>query len=132
MATLVRTLGADPQRLERALLALEAIGWVGQVSPSGRGRARWALLVDPQAVTLAPLVDNLLLDRAAATRAGVPVAALLHADLIERPPLTAIDAEPPRSRNAAAYPRHEACREPAGPVPAGRPPASLREPARTQ
>ncbi len=94
MATLVRALGADPQRLERALLALEAIGWVGQVSPSGRGRARWALLVDPQAVTLAPLVDNLLLDRAAATRAGVPVAALLHADLIERPPLTAIDAEP--------------------------------------
>lgn len=80
--------------MERALLALEAIGWVGQVSPSGRGRARWALLVDPQAVTLAPLVDNLLLDRAAAARAGVPVEALLHADLIERPPLTAVDAEP--------------------------------------
>ncbi len=94
MATLVRALGADPQRLERALLALEDIGWVGQVSPTGRGRTRWALLVDPQAVTLAPLVDNLLLDRAAATRAGVPVEALLHADLIERPPLTAVDAGP--------------------------------------
>ncbi|HCZ49610.1 MAG TPA: hypothetical protein DCZ11_11465, partial [Gammaproteobacteria bacterium] len=98
MATLVRALGADPQRLERALLALEDIGWVGQVSPTGRGRTRWALLVDPQAVTLAPLVDNLLLDRAAAARAGVPVEALLHADLIERPPLTAVDAESPSTQ----------------------------------
>ncbi len=45
-----------------------------------------ALQICPRA-----LVDNPLPDRAAASRAGVPVAAL-----IERPLLTAVDAESPQ------------------------------------
>jgi len=48
------------------LQSLEALGWVGQVKSASRGRARWALLIDPQVVTLAPLIDSLLLDRLAA------------------------------------------------------------------
>lgn len=41
-------------------------------------------------------VDNLLLNRAAASPAGEPVAALRHAGLIERPPLMTVDAKSSR------------------------------------
>jgi hypothetical protein len=41
-------------------------------------------------------VDNLLLNRAAASPAGEPVAALRHADRIERPPLMTVDAKSSR------------------------------------
>ena len=42
------------------------------------------------------LVGNLPLDRAAASRVGMPVATLRHAALIERAPPTAVDAESPQ------------------------------------
>lgn len=41
-------------------------------------------------------VDNLLLNRAAASRVGMPVATLRQAALIERSPPTAVDAESPQ------------------------------------
>lgn len=85
MATLARGLAADPQRLESVLQSLEALGWVGQVKSASRGRARWALLIDPQVVTLAPLIDSLLLDRLACARAGLSPDALFREDAIDRP-----------------------------------------------
>jgi membrane protein len=85
MATLLRGLAADPQRLESVLQSLEALGWVGQVRSARRGRARWALLIDPQVVTLRPLVDHLLLDRAAAARAGLLPNGLFNDDALGRP-----------------------------------------------
>lgn len=85
MATLARGLAADPQRLERTLLALESLGWVGQVHSKRQGRLRWVLLIDPQVVTLAPLVDNLLLDRDACLLAGLPAGDLIREETVDRP-----------------------------------------------
>lgn len=85
MATLARSLAADPQRLESVLQSLEGLGWAGQVESARHGRTRWALLIDPQVVTLAPLIDCLLLDRRACARAGLSPDALFCAEVIDRP-----------------------------------------------
>ncbi len=83
--TLARALGIEPRRLERLLLVLEALGWIGRVTPVGRaGRARWALLIDPEAVTLAPLIDCLLLDHATGVALGLPFEAL-RPEFVEQP-----------------------------------------------
>ncbi len=97
MATLARGLAADPQRLEQVLLALEALGWVGQVSESTRrGGSRWALLIDSQTISLAPLVDSLLLDREACRRAGLAPGDLFHEEMVARP-LQALTAHSART-----------------------------------
>jgi membrane protein len=85
MAALTHELAADAQRVEQVLLALEALGWVGQVDPRRRGRPRWVLLIDPQAATLAPLIDAMLLDRAACARAGLAPDALFCRHTLDRP-----------------------------------------------
>lgn len=88
MADLVRGLKADPRRLDAVLELLRRIGWVGLVD-APRGGRRWALLVDPHAVTLAPLIDALLLDGAAAARAGFTPGELIRREAIEQPLLAA-------------------------------------------
>jgi membrane protein len=88
MAELVRGLGADPRRMDVVLELLQRIGWVGLVDAS-RGGRRWALLVDPQAVTLAPLIDALLLDEAAASRAGFAPGELIRREAVAQPLLAA-------------------------------------------
>jgi membrane protein len=85
MAALVRALTADPQRVDWVLQRLVALGWVGQVEPGGHGGVRWALLIDPRVVSLAPLVDALLLDRAAADRVGFPVDSLFRDPALDEP-----------------------------------------------
>lgn len=85
MVTLARGLAADPQRLEGVLDSLDALGWVGQVRSARRGRARWALLIDPQVVTLEPLIDSLLMDRDAGLRAGLLPGELFREELVSRP-----------------------------------------------
>jgi membrane protein len=84
-AGLVRALSVDPQRVDSVLQRLEALGWVGQVEPAGHGGPRWALLIDPQAVSLAPLVDALLLDRSAADQVGFPVDDLFRGRGLDEP-----------------------------------------------
>ncbi|MFZ5493181.1 MAG: YihY family inner membrane protein [Pseudomonadota bacterium] len=85
MAALVRALNATPQRVDRVLDVLQALGWVGLVDDPGGGPHRWALLVDPQVTTLAPLVDALLLDQAASTRAGFAPDALIRSEALITP-----------------------------------------------
>lgn len=93
MAALVHGLNADPRRMDAVLELLQRIGWVGLVD-APRGGRRWALLVDPQAVTLAPLIDALLLDEAAATRAGFAPGELIRQEAIAQP-LLAVPQNPP-------------------------------------
>lgn len=63
------SLQTDSQRLEPILEALVGMDWIGQLSETqGRGNeARFVLLVDPQHTVLEPLVQALLLPRAAVT-----------------------------------------------------------------
>uniref|UniRef100_E6PR87 Putative Ribonuclease BN transmembrane protein n=1 Tax=mine drainage metagenome TaxID=410659 RepID=E6PR87_9ZZZZ len=64
---LARSLRCDPLHLQPLLNALEAIGWIGRVTPDARHRSvRWALLVDPAQTPVAALVDVLLLNHEAA------------------------------------------------------------------
>lgn len=102
VAALARGLTADPQRLDRVLEALESLGWVGLVDgPRGRSR-RWALLVDPKSVTLAPLVDALLLDRVAGARAGFDPGELLREEAVNQPLRVSLDNGPSQSTQKAA------------------------------
>lgn len=90
MAELVRGLNADPRRMDAVLERLQQLGWIGLVDAPGEPQ-RWALLVDPQAVTLAPLVDELLLEAAAAARAGFAPGELIRREAVEQP----LQASPP-------------------------------------
>lgn len=90
LAALARDLAVDPQRLEQVVRTLQALGWVGQVDGGGPRRPpRWVLLIDPQAATLAPLIDALLLDRAACARAGLDPDWLFCRQSLEQPLLDA-------------------------------------------
>jgi membrane protein len=95
LAALARDLAVDPQRLERVLQTLQALGWAGQVASGPRGQPRWVLLIDPQTAMLAPLVDALLLDRAACARAGLDPDRVFCRQGLEQP-LAAGDEAAPR------------------------------------
>ena len=66
---LSRTLSADMQRLEPVLAALTTLDWIAQLKESeAQGAAgRYVLLALPEAVTLEPLLQTLLLPRNPAT-----------------------------------------------------------------
>ena len=66
---LSRTLSADLQRLEPVLAALTTLDWIAQLNESdAQGSAgRYVLLALPEAVTLEPLLQALLLPRNPAT-----------------------------------------------------------------
>lgn len=87
---LAARLRVDPLQLQEALEALRAVGWVGRLDDDA---GRWALLVDPAAVSVAPLVQRLLLARGPATEA------LWRSAGWERLPLA--DALPPPAACAA-------------------------------
>ncbi len=74
-------------------MALESLGH--RAIHTSRVKETRRLHVEAPALEVGPeaRVDNLQLDRAAASRAGVPMEALRHAGLIERPPLMVVDAE---------------------------------------
>lgn len=76
---LAHRLHADPLQLQQLLAMLERLGWVGQVTPGSRKSPRWALLADPQATPIAPLLDQLLLDHRHAMRVAPALAQLLGA-----------------------------------------------------
>lgn len=59
----------DPQHLEPVLEGLLALDWVGQLDELGREGPRYVLLVQPEQVALAPLLERLLLSHSAATSA---------------------------------------------------------------
>ena len=69
MAQLCTTLSADTQRMETVVEALIALDWIGQLNEADvyGAEARFILLVQPDRVTLAPLMHSLLLPRSAAT-----------------------------------------------------------------
>lgn len=95
VASLVRALAADPRRLERVLEVLQGMGWIGLVDRPNGGSRCWALLVDPQSVTLAPLVNALLLDQTASARAGFAPQNLLDEQALNQPLQVALDSGPP-------------------------------------
>lgn len=85
MAELVRRhRHTDPRRMDAVLDVLQRIGWVGLVDTAKGGR-RWVLLVDPQAVTLAPLIDAFLLDEGAAARSGFALGKLISREAMTQP-----------------------------------------------
>lgn len=86
---LAARLRVDPLHLQEVLEALRALGWVGRLDDDA---GRWALLVDPARVTVAPLAQRLLLLRGPATEA------LWRSAGWERLPLA--DALPPPSVSA--------------------------------
>lgn len=94
LAALARDLAVDPQRLERVLQTLQALGWAGQVASGPRGQPRWVLLIDPRTAPLAPLVDALLLDRAACARAGLDPDRVFSRQGLEQPVLAGDEAAP--------------------------------------
>jgi membrane protein len=65
MAQMSATLAVDPQRVETAVEALITLDWIGQLNEADvyGAEARYVLLVRPEAVTLAPLMNALLLPR---------------------------------------------------------------------
>lgn len=88
---LAARLRVDPLQVQEALEALRAVGWVGRLDDDDDVQ-RWALLVDPSAVPVAPLVQRLLLPRGPATEA------LWRSAGWERLPLA--EVLPPRSASA--------------------------------
>jgi membrane protein len=71
MAQLCATLATDAQRLEPVVEALTALDWIGQLNEADvfGAEARYVLLVRPDTVLLAPLMDHLLLPRCAGNEA---------------------------------------------------------------
>ena len=65
MAQLCSTLAVDAQRVEPVAEALTALDWIGQLNEADvyGAEARYVLLVRPEQVTLAPLMQALLLPR---------------------------------------------------------------------
>ena len=62
---LAELLQVDALQLEPVLETLAALDWVGQLNDAqGDAESRYLLLADPDATTLAPLMQQLLLDRA--------------------------------------------------------------------
>ena len=69
MAQLCVTLAVDAQRVEPVVEALIALDWIGQLNEADvyGAEARYVLLAAPEQVTLAPLMDRLLLPRNASS-----------------------------------------------------------------
>ena len=69
MAQLCITLAVDAQRVEPVVEALIALDWIGQLNEADvyGAEARFVLLAAPEQVTLAPLMDRLLLPRNASS-----------------------------------------------------------------
>jgi membrane protein len=69
MAQLCSTLAVEAQRVEPVLEALIALDWIGQLNEADvyGSEARYVLLAQPEGVTLAPLMDKLLLPRNASS-----------------------------------------------------------------
>jgi membrane protein len=69
MAQLCSTLAVEAQRVEPVLEALIALDWIGQLNEADvyGSEARYVLLAQPERVTLAPLMDQLLLPRNASS-----------------------------------------------------------------
>ena len=65
LEALARRLAVDPLQLEAPVEALVALDWVGRLDEPG---GRYVLVVDPEQVTLAPLVARLLLARNPSTQ----------------------------------------------------------------
>ena len=65
LAQLCQTLATDAQRVEPVMEALVALDWVGQLNEADvfGAAARYVLLAQPDAVTLEPLMNALLLPR---------------------------------------------------------------------
>ncbi|RFO96894.1 hypothetical protein DIC66_10355 [Rhodoferax lacus] len=65
MAELCSTLAVDAQRVETVVEALTGLDWIGQLNEADvfGAEARFVLLARPEAVTLAPLMETLLLPR---------------------------------------------------------------------
>jgi membrane protein len=65
MAQLCTTLAVDAQRVETVAEALASLDWIGQLNEADvyGAEARYVLLVRPEQVTLAPLMQALLLPR---------------------------------------------------------------------
>ena len=63
MAQLCNTLAVDAQRVETVVEALTSLDWIGQLNEADvfGAEARYVLLVQPERVTLAALMDRLLL-----------------------------------------------------------------------
>jgi hypothetical protein len=74
-------------------MALESLGHCANRTSRVEETRRFYIEAPSLEVGPEARVDNLLLNRAAASPAGEPVAALRHADRIERPPLMVVDAE---------------------------------------
>jgi membrane protein len=70
---LARRLRVDPLQLEQPLRAMQALGWVGQLSDAD---GRWVVLVDLARTPLAPLAHTLLLPDVPQTRSFWQVASL--------------------------------------------------------
>lgn len=77
------------------LEALQRLGWIGLVDRPRGGPRRWAQLVDPQSLTLMPLVDALLLDQAASIREGFVPQSLVPEQAINQPLQVVLDSGPP-------------------------------------
>ena len=69
MAQLCANLFVDAQRVETVVEALIALDWIGQLDEADvyGAQARYVLLVQPELVTLEPLMQSLLLPRGTAT-----------------------------------------------------------------
>ena len=69
MAQLCSTLAIDAQRVEPVVEALTALDWIGLLNEADvyGSEARYVLLVQPDQVTLAPLMEKLLLPRNASS-----------------------------------------------------------------
>lgn len=69
MTQLCASLLVDAQRIETVVEALIALDWIGQLDEADvyGAQARYVLLVQPEHVTLEPLMQSLLLPRGAAT-----------------------------------------------------------------
>jgi membrane protein len=69
MAQLCSTLAIDAQRVEPVVEALTALDWIGLLNEADEygSEARYVLLVQPDLITLAPLMEKLLLPRNASS-----------------------------------------------------------------
>lgn len=79
-AELSKRLRIDPLQLQELLTVLEQLGWAGRVAAKNRGPSRWALLCDPHATPLGPLIDVLLLDKRHAAHTSALLGHMLSDD----------------------------------------------------
>ncbi|OZB71048.1 MAG: ribonuclease BN [Thiomonas sp. 14-64-326] len=94
---LSKRLRIDPLQLQDLLTVLERLGWIGKVAAKPRSPSRWALLCNPEATPLGPLIDAVLLDKKRAAHTSALLGHMLSdeerdwslAQLLSEPPVTA-------------------------------------------